>query len=399
LDYYANYYWKVVEMGDTCNSEITFSFRTEHEPNSQAGSDTLYPQNAQFWTGTTEGTVKIDGGINTVYQNVGWAVFDISSIPANAVINGITFRGYVCYTNFPFWSATPMETVNPVTDDAEATKDQILANYNQNIAYIYSDETLNFTTGWHAYQLGNNAVPVLQNAVTSSQGCFGLGIVDRDFSEFYQINFEGWLDPNPPCIIVDYKVTPVELISFTANANEQSVLISWQTATEDNNKGFEVQRQRAELKEHSKDANWEKIGFVSVNGSSTQTHSYSFTDKNVNSGKYYYCLKQVDFDGTSDYSTKVEVNVDAPAAFALQQNYPNPFNPTTMIQYSIPADQHVKLNVYNLLGTKVITLVVTKQKSGRYEVSFNASGIASGVYFYKLEAGKQTSIKKMILMK
>ncbi len=397
LDYYTNYYWKVVETGDTCNSEITFRFRTEHAPNSQPGSDTLYPQSAQFWTGTTEGTVKIDGGINAVYHNVGWAVFDISSIPANAVVNGVTFRGFVSYTNFPFWSATPMGSLNPVSDNAAAIKDQILASYNQNIAYIYSDETVNFMTGWHEYPMDNSAVPDIQNAVTSSQGWFAIGIVDRDFSEFYQINFEGWSDPNPPNIIVDYEVTPVELISFKANVIEGNVSLNWQTATETNNKGFEVER--SSTSEVSGQTGWKKIGYVGGNGTSTETHLYSYTDKDVIPGKYSYRLKQIDFDGKSEYSKEVEVDVNAPAVFVLQQNYPNPFNPTTMIKYSIPLDQHVRLNVFNLLGQKVITLLDGMQKAGQHEVNFNASNLASGIYFYKLEAGNQSSIKKLILMK
>ena len=104
-------------------------------------------------------------------------------------------------------------------------------------------------------------------------------------------------------------------------------------------------------------------------------------------------------NGASTYSKEVEVEVTTPATFSLDQNYPNPFNPTTMIKYSIPADQQVSLNIYNLLGQKVMTLVNEVQKTGQHEVNFNASNLASGVYFYKLEAGSLSSIKKMILMK
>ena len=197
-------------------------------------------------------------------------------------------------------------------------------------------------------------------------------------------------------------LTPVELTSFSVFADEDNVLLNWNTATETNNKGFEVQR--SESKDQKTE--WKTAGFVVGNGTSTQTHSYSFTDKNVVSGKYYYRLNQIDFDGTSEYSKEVEVSVNAPAVFALQQNYPNPFNPATIIRYSIPADQHVRLNIYNLLGQKVVTLIDGVQKAGQHEVNFNASnlpagrqGFASGLYFYKLEAGENSSIKKMILMK
>ena len=201
-------------------------------------------------------------------------------------------------------------------------------------------------------------------------------------------------------------ITPVEVTAFTALDEGKNVSIRWLTATETNNKGFEVQRQIVKNKEHSKNAKWQIIGFVEGSGTSSGMHSYSYTDKNVIPGKYYYRLNQIDFDGTSEYSKEVEVSVNAPAVFALQQNYPNPFNPATIIRYSIPADQHVRLNIYNLLGQKVVTLIDGVQKAGQHEVNFNASnlpagrqGFASGLYFYKLEAGENSSIKKMILMK
>ncbi len=191
-----------------------------------------------------------------------------------------------------------------------------------------------------------------------------------------------------------YGVTPVELTSFSASVDKNNITLNWSTATETNNRGFAVERFAGSLS-----AGWEKIGFVDGNGTSTESHSYSYTDKNVNMGKYRYRLKQIDFDGTSQYSKEVEVKVDLPVTFSLEQNYPNPFNPSTTIKYSIPSDQHVRLNVYNLLGQKVTTLVDGMQKAGQQDVNFNASNFASGVYIYKLEAGEMVSAKKMILIR
>lgn len=88
-----------------------------------------------------------------------------------------------------------------------------------------------------------------------------------------------------------------------------------------------------------------------------------------------------------------------PKSFALSQNYPNPFNPTTMIRYSVPQNSQVTLNVYNVLGQKVATLYSGMQKAGNYEVQFDATRFASGVYFYRLQAGSFSSIKKMMLLK
>ncbi|MDX1373153.1 MAG: T9SS type A sorting domain-containing protein, partial [Nitrososphaeraceae archaeon] len=112
-----------------------------------------------------------------------------------------------------------------------------------------------------------------------------------------------------------------------------------------------------------------------------------------------YRLKQIDFDGSFEYSPEVEVEITAPIEYALEQNYPNPFNPSTMIKYSIPENGYVKLAIYNMLGEEVALLVNSQQDAGKYEVDFNASGFSSGVYVYKLETSEFTASKKLMLMK
>ncbi|MBK7865765.1 MAG: T9SS type A sorting domain-containing protein [Ignavibacteriales bacterium] len=185
---------------------------------------------------------------------------------------------------------------------------------------------------------------------------------------------------------------PVELVSFSASAEGNSVLVNWMTATEVNNQGFSVERK-------SSKGSFVNAGFVSGRGNSLEPTAYSFVDKGLESGKYIYRLKQVDYDGTTTYSSEVEVEVGTPTVFALEQNYPNPFNPSTVIKYSIPVDGMVSLNIYNTLGEKVTTLISSIQKAGSYEVSFDASKLASGVYIYRLESGNFSTVKKMILNK
>ncbi|MCA2005105.1 MAG: T9SS type A sorting domain-containing protein, partial [Ignavibacterium sp.] len=126
---------------------------------------------------------------------------------------------------------------------------------------------------------------------------------------------------------------------------------------------------------------------------------YVFSDKNLNRGKYQYRLKQIDFDGTFEYSKTVEVEIVSPSKFELTQNYPNPFNPTTSISFTIPQAGNVKLAVYNLLGQEVAVLVNEFRDAGTYDVEFNASNLNSGVYLYKLEANGSTFTKKMTLLK
>jgi len=189
---------------------------------------------------------------------------------------------------------------------------------------------------------------------------------------------------------------PVELTSFKAISNGEVVTLNWQTATETNNQGFEIQR--------SNDGKFEKIGFVPGHGTTTEIQSYSFIDENVLPQEYSYRLKQMDYDGTTAYSNVVEVKVIQPVEYSLSQNYPNPFNPSTKIAYSIPKDGLVTLKVYDVLGKEVVALINEVQSAGTYEVEFSARGgdasaLSSGVYYYQLVSGEFTSTKKLILMK
>ncbi|MGQ9799148.1 MAG: T9SS type A sorting domain-containing protein [Ignavibacterium sp.] len=213
---------------------------------------------------------------------------------------------------------------------------------------------------------------------------------------------------------VDFQsIIPVELTSFAAVVNGNDVQLSWTTATETNNRGFEIQR--SVISNGVRNPEWEAAGFVSGNGTTTEPKNYSFTDKGLASGKYIYRLKQIDFDGTSEYSNEIEVEVLAPMEFALEQNYPNPFNPTTKIRFSIPASSlnsfskgertFVTLKVFDILGNEVATLVNEEKPAGVYEVDFStgffgdASNMTSGVYIYKLTAGNFSAIRKMMLIK
>ncbi len=193
-------------------------------------------------------------------------------------------------------------------------------------------------------------------------------------------------------VLISWGIVPVELTSFTATSNNKEVELNWSTATETNNQGFEVERRISETE-------FRTIGYVDGKGTTTEQQNYSFADKNVEAGKYFYRLKQVDFDGSFEYSNEVSAEVTAPLEFALDQNYPNPFNPATIINYSIPEVGFVKLAVFNLLGEKVADLVNQVVEAGSHQVTFNTSSLPSGAYFYKIESGIFTQVKKMLLTK
>ncbi|MEJ2195247.1 MAG: T9SS type A sorting domain-containing protein, partial [Ignavibacteriaceae bacterium] len=185
---------------------------------------------------------------------------------------------------------------------------------------------------------------------------------------------------------------PVELSSFAASVSENSVTLNWATATELNNSGFDILRK-------DKSNQWNKIGFVPGFGTSSETHSYTFADKNLNSGQYAYRLKQVDFAGSSELSDVVYVDVTDPARYGLSQNYPNPFNPNTTIKFSIPEASNVTLKVFNTLGEEISVLVNRVMEAGTHEINFDASQLHSGIYFYRIDAGAFSQVKKMTLLK
>jgi len=192
---------------------------------------------------------------------------------------------------------------------------------------------------------------------------------------------------------------PVELEAFAATAEDRDVILNWKTATETNTSMFQVER--------SLTGNWEVVGSVRAAGTSTEKKEYSFMDKNLNSGKYQYRLKMVDLDGTYEYSNVTEVEIGVPVAFGLSQNYPNPFNPTTKVNYQIPVNSIVTIELYDITGQKVAQLFNNEQAAGFYtlDVSANKYRLASGVYIYRMIAVEKASgknfvnTKKMMLLK
>jgi hypothetical protein len=192
---------------------------------------------------------------------------------------------------------------------------------------------------------------------------------------------------------LDETVVPVELTSFTAFVTGKAVTLNWSTATEINNSGFEIQRS-------TNNKNWNAAAFIEGKGTTTSPADYNYVDNSITSGKYFYRLKQIDFDGSSEYSNTVEVYVGIPDGFVLEQNYPNPFNPSTKIKFGFDQNTKAELKIFDVLGNEVVKLFNETAEAGRiYEVNFNASALASGVYYYRLSGDNRTEIKKMMLLK
>ncbi|MFZ4620023.1 MAG: T9SS type A sorting domain-containing protein [Bacteroidota bacterium] len=183
---------------------------------------------------------------------------------------------------------------------------------------------------------------------------------------------------------------PVELTSFTASARNNMVELKWNTATETNNAGFEIEK--------NMNSQWNKIGFVEGSGNSASPKQYLYSDHSA-AGTFQYRLKQIDRDGKFTYSNVTEATVTTANSYALTQNYPNPFNPTTTITFQLAKAGSVKLAVYDLLGREVAVVFNGTTSAGIHSASFNASSLGSGIYFYKLETVDYTKTMKMTLVK
>jgi hypothetical protein len=199
------------------------------------------------------------------------------------------------------------------------------------------------------------------------------------------------------------EIIPVALTNFSANVFDAKVNLVWQTSSEINNQGFEVERCALSAGRQA----WVKIGFVNGNGTTTETSQYSFVDEPISSGFYSYRLKQVDFNGDYEYSNEVDVNFILADDFRLSQNYPNPFNPSTTIEYQIPQSSFVTIKVYDALGKEVVTLVKEEKPAGIHEINFEPKDLTSGLYLYKISAGDPSTssgqgfeqTRKMLLLK
>jgi hypothetical protein len=196
-----------------------------------------------------------------------------------------------------------------------------------------------------------------------------------------------------------FAVLPVELASFTSVVNKNDVNLKWNTVSEENNSGFDVERKL--LSEN----NWRKIGFIQGSGNSNTQVSYEYTDRKLESGKYNYRLKQIDYNGNFKYyDLNSEVQVGIPSKFVLAQNYPNPFNPSTKIDFDLPENARVSLRIFDISGKEVANVLNDYTTAGYYSNTFNAGRLASGIYFYSMYAvtdnGKTYSaVKKMMLVK
>jgi len=188
---------------------------------------------------------------------------------------------------------------------------------------------------------------------------------------------------------------PVELTSFEASADGRDINLTWETATESENAGFSIERA-------SLTGVYEEVAFVEGNGTTSEASSYQYVLNDVEFGVFKFRLKQVDFDGTSSYSSEVDVTVDIPDDIVLDPAYPNPFNPATNIRFAVKERQEVTLQLFDLQGRLVRTLYQGQMESGVMQnFRIDGSDLSSGTYLVQFRGSelKQTVTQKILLTK
>jgi hypothetical protein len=391
LNYFTKYYWKVVEKNDTCGvNGPVWSFRTIQDPSLWFALVDDFSAGTGNWTITNDGGTCVWQIYNSPYPNAytlpatsSGAVFSADADECGSATTTLTTATLTNALNFSMYGSVHLEFDSDWNAlDAED--------------FCYVDVSNDGGTTWVNYLTYTGTDVRNTHVVLDISTTAALQSNVKVRFKSVQPGYDWWWTIDNVQIIGG-SVVPVELASFKADVSGNSVILNWITATETNNNGFEIERS------FSGNA-YEKVGFVNGNGTSTDLNAYSFTDSKLASGKYLYRLKQVDFDGTFEYSNVIEVEVTGVQAYSLDQNYPNPFNPSTSISFSLPVDSKVSLKVFDILGQEAAVIVNALLNAGSHSYNFNASSLNSGVYFYQIEAqGNDGSsfktIKKMMLTK
>jgi V8-like Glu-specific endopeptidase len=379
LTYGTTYYWRVIEIGDSCNTNgPVWSFVTVQDPNLVQWCDAF--NNMSNWTivgpmGLTNWSSynSANAGGTAPELRMSWTPSFTGVSKIRSAVIPLPNNQLITYSfNFMLdWYANPSGIITvAVTYDGGATSTPL---YSQNNP-----------TG----DIG--PLVVSGNFTTPASGSENTQLEITYDGYSFNIDYIYWDN-----MCVEY-IVPVELTSFTVEANGTDAELKWTTATETNNKGFEIERATSS---NAPVQEWLQVGYVPGFGTTTEPKSYSFVDSKLSSGKYIYRLKQIDYDGSFSHSGIVELEIKTPSTFLLEQNYPNPFNPGTLIRFSIPVETDVRLNVYNTLGQEVAEILNSRLREGFHEVEFDAGSLTSGIYFYRLEADKFVDVKKMIIIK
>jgi hypothetical protein len=380
----------IINVVSAVNLEVTTTFDslltiTQGHFNTNSDTAHLGPNAKLSETSDQEiiGTVDIkhvlSNGTNDAFGGIGLEIDAAGTAPGSTTVTRTTFSPL---------SGSGHDAINRYFDVAPATNNSLAAT----VVFHY-----------FAYELnGNTAGSMAINETTD--GGTNWVVEGGGEDNGTQITATGVNKLSRFTAIDAATPLAIQLESFEATSFGGSVTLQWSTATETNNYGFYVQRATSQTGPFATIS-----PLIPGAGTSLQEHSYSYSNNNISDGTYYYRIGSQNTTGVIEYSTPIKFVVGGveevkstttlPRVFALSQNYPNPFNPTTTIAYQLPKESFVKVTLYDALGQQIRTLVNESEQAGFKSVSFDGSNLASGVYFYRINAGSFNDVKKMILLK
>lgn len=365
----------------TVNNNLTFSGISTNALLTFTGAGTLYIGGTLSTGGTLtagSGTVNYTGTNQTVapytYNNLTLSGSGSDIMSSSVVVNGIlSMAGTATASSAPTYGTSA--SLQYTGSSVQTTGPEFLSTMTNPV-------TMNNSIG---VILGGPKT--LQNTLTITNGW-----LDNTSPNTLTLGTGGSVTESGGYLIVPL---PVEMTSFTATLRGSSALLQWSTATEINNAGFKIERSLEDS------GNWYQIAFINGAGVSNVPKYYSYEDKNLAPGAYSYRIKQIDNDGTETIYTPIsKVDIGMSNGFQLCKNYPNPFNPSTEIRFSVSQDGNATLRVYNIIGQEIETLFSGHARAGHYiTATFNASRLASGIYFARLEYNGKSLVQRMILTK
>ena len=352
------------------------------------------PSNSNIiYAGTDDGNVWVTDNYGTNWSNITndlpfrW-VTRVAVDPTDGATAYVTFSGMKWKSPQPhvFRTQDMGETWEDISNNLpDAPVNIILVDpVYPEILYIGSDVgcyfSSNYGQSWQVLGEGVPVVPVYSMAIHKTLRRLAIGTYGRSM---YVANLAGLI--------------PVELSSFKAKQFENGIVLNWKTESESNNLGFYIYRKKA-------GSDFKQIDFIKGGGTTNVPQQYSFVDKDVTAGKYYYRLKQVDYDGSFNYSETVKLEITAPYNFALSQNFPNPFNSSTTFKYQIKENSWVTINIFNEMGQSIKALVMEEKLPGSYNITWNGQdergiNVSSGIYFCQMKTEGFRSVKRVLYLK
>ena len=386
------------------------------------------PRTSELHSGTItslEGPPPYDLGLPPTDTSEDWAVLiraeEITARPPDTPVNTAPGLQYAYYEGE--WNSVPeFDSLTPEETGFVSNIDLTPRQQDDGFGFLFKGFINAPSTGSYTFYTSSDDGSLLyigdqlvvdNDGIHSNKEEAGSIILEAGLHEFSVLYFDSageealsisWTPPgeskggiNDEAFVYDSdNLLPVELSSFAGVVDEQQVFLSWETSAELNNAGFHVERSP------STEGPFIDVAYIEGAGTTASPQSYAFIDHThfVTSERLYYRLKQVDFDGSFSYSEIIEVIPMAPSEIALNPNYPNPFNPSTTLSFSLPAESHVHLAIYDATGRLVETIINAQLPAGNHTFAYNASDeLASGTYIYRLETPQLTRSGKMMLLK